>query len=76
MRSGLRIHRDAESLVQHAPPMLLGQCDVMLVDERSEYDNGIAGDLIYAVNDLPQMTFVAAGVDYKQLQPVTRGGEM
>ena len=70
------IYREDENLVQHSPPSALCKFDAILLDECSQIDDTIAHKVVYAIDELPQKPFVAIAADYKQLQPVGRGGYM
>ena len=53
IHAGLRIYREDESLVEHAPPSTLRLYDIILIDECSQLDNSVARKVIYALGELP-----------------------
>ena len=76
MHAGLDIYREKDALVEHAPPSTLRKYDAILLDECSQIDNSTARKVVYAIDELPQKPFVAIAADYRQLQPVRKGGCM
>ena len=70
LHSALRIHREADKLVDYAPPSRLRYFDAIVIDEASQIDDAIFARVIMILQELPQKPFMAIGADWQQLSPI------
>ena len=76
LHSAFVIRREADEVVQYAPPTRLRRYDLIMIDEASQIEDSVFMKMIVAVRELPQRPMVCIAADLKQLRPVGSGGMM
>ena len=76
LHSAFVIRREADEVVQYAPPTRLRRYDLIMIDEASQIEDSVFMKMIVAVRELPQKPMVCIAADLKQLRPVGSGGMM
>jgi len=76
VHSGFAIRRQADEVVQYAPPTRLRKYDIIFIDEASQIDDDIFKKIIIALRELPQKPVIVIAHDMKQLRPIGSGRMM
>ena len=76
LHSAFVIRREADDVVQYAPPTRLRRYDIFLIDEASQVEDEVFKKVIVAIRELPQRPMVCIAADMQQLRPVGSGGMM
>ena len=76
IHSAFCIHREQDAVVRYSPPTRLRRYELIILDEASQVDDGIAQRLFMAIQELPQRPFVCVAADFAQLAPVSGGSTM
>ena len=73
IHSGFAIYRENDKDVEYAPPTRLRKYDLLLLDEGSQVEDGVARKMFMAILELPQKPFCVITADFQQLNPVAGG---
>jgi hypothetical protein len=76
IHSATVIVRTNDQVVMYAPPSRLRRFDLFLLDEASQIENAVAERLRVALSELPHSPVIVVAADYRQLQPISGGGDM
>jgi hypothetical protein len=76
LHSAFVIRREADEVVNYAPPTRLRRYDLILMDEASQVEDGVFSRVVIAIRELPQRPMVCIAADMQQLRPVGSGDMM